>query len=227
MTALVRARRLTKKFLMGRNEIAAVDGVDLELEEGSFSALVGRSGSGKSTLMNLIGGLDRPTSGQVEVDGRRLEEMSDRELALFRRHTVSFVFQFYNLIPSLSAQGNVELPLALAGVPRGERRDRAEAMLGVVGLAERADHPPGKLSGGEQQRVTIARALVNEPKLLLADEPTGNLDTKTADEILALFRSLNEDRGVTILMVTHDASVAAGAARRTIRMTDGRVDASR
>ena len=186
MTALVRARRLTKKFLMGRNEIAAVDGVDLELEEGSFSALVGRSGSGKSTLMNLIGGLDRPTSGQVEVDGRRLEEMSDRELALFRRHTVSFVFQFYNLIPSLSAQGNVELPLALAGVPRGERRDRAEAMLGVVGLAERADHPPGKLSGGEQQRVTIARALV-----------------------------------------THDASVAAGAARRTIRMTDGRVDASR
>ena len=220
---LVRAEHVTKKYLMGRTEIPAVDGVDLELEEGSFTALVGRSGSGKSTLMNLIGGLDRPTSGEMIVDGQKLAEMSDRELALFRRNTVAFVFQFYNLIPSMSALRNVELPLALAGVSRPQRRARAAELLDLVGLTDRADHPPPKLSGGEQQRVTIARALVNKPKLLLADEPTGNLDTKTADEILERFRQLNAERGLTVLMVTHDIGLAAAAAQRTIRLSDGKI----
>jgi putative ABC transport system ATP-binding protein len=222
---LVRLERVTKKYVVGRTEILAVDGVDLTLEAGSFTALVGRSGSGKSTLMHLIGGLDRPMGGEVVVDGRRLSELSDRELALFRRSTVAFVFQFYNLIPALSALKNVELPMALAGVGRSDRRRRAARALEQVGLADRGSHSPAKLSGGEQQRVAIARALVNAPRLLLADEPTGNLDTRTAGEILDLFGRLNADGGLTILMVTHDLSLAGRAARRTIHMSDGKVSA--
>jgi putative ABC transport system ATP-binding protein len=221
--SLVVAERLTKKFLMGRTEITAVDGVSLQLEEGAFTALVGRSGSGKSTLMNLIGGLDRPTGGEVTVAGRRLSELSERELALYRRRTVAFVFQFYNLIPALSAAGNVELPMTLAGVGRSERRARAARLLELVGLTDRADHPPAKLSGGEQQRVAVARSLANDARLLLADEPTGNLDTRTAEEILGLLKRLNTETKLSILMVTHDLAVAGAAAGRTIRMSDGKV----
>ncbi len=220
MTELVRTERLTRRYVMGETVLTALDALSLSIEEREFAAVVGRSGSGKSTLLHLLGGLDRPTSGDVFVRGRRLAEMSDDDLALYRRTDVGFVFQFFNLVPTLTALGNVELPLMLAGVPAPARRRRSEELLERVGLSARRAHRPGELSGGEQQRVAIARALVQDPPLLLADEPTGNLDSRTAGEILALLGGLGER---TILVVTHDRSLVRDMARRTIELADGKV----
>jgi putative ABC transport system ATP-binding protein len=220
MTELVRTDVLTRRYVMGDNVLSALDGVSLSFEQGEIAAIVGRSGSGKSTLLQLLGGLDRPTSGNVVVRGKRLAECSEDELALYRRGEVGFIFQFFNLVATRTAIQNVELPLVLSGVPASERRGRAEALLERVGLTGRREHRPNQLSGGEQQRVAIARALVHDPPLLLADEPTGNLDSRTAGEILDLLRTLS---GKTILVVTHDRSLADSFARRTVELRDGKV----
>jgi ABC-type lipoprotein export system ATPase subunit len=219
MEPLVQVERLVRRYPMGESVVTALDGLDLVFEKGEFVAVVGRSGSGKSTLLHLLGGLDRPTSGEVRVGGRPLSDLSNDELAAYRRTRVGFVFQFFNLVPTLSALQNVELPMTLAGVPGPERRRRAEALLDRMGLKGRLGHRPKELSGGEQQRVSVARALVNDPPLLLADEPTGNLDSKTAADILGLLKGLE---GKTILMVTHDRSLAGAYATRTVELSDGR-----
>jgi len=220
MTELVRTDRLSRRYVMGETVLSALDGVTLTFEAGEIAAIVGRSGSGKSTLLQLLGGLDRPTSGEVYVRGKRLAESSEDELALYRRQEVGFIFQFFNLVPTLTALQNVELPLVLAGAPKKERRLRAAELLERTGLGARRDHRPGQLSGGEQQRVAIARALVHDPPLLLADEPTGNLDSKTAGEILGLLSSLS---GKTIVVVTHDRALADSFAKRTVEFRDGKV----
>ena len=220
MAELVRTDRLTRRYVMGENVLSALDGVSLTFDQGEVAVIVGRSGSGKSTLLQLLGGLDRPTSGEVFVRGKRLAETTEDELALYRRQDVGFIFQFFNLVPTMSALQNVELPLVLAGFPKAERRRRATELLERVGLGGRREHRPGQLSGGEQQRVAIARAIVHDPPLLLADEPTGNLDSKTASEILDLLKTLS---GKTILIVTHDRGVADGFARRMVELRDGKV----
>jgi len=220
MAELVRTDRLTRRYVMGENVLSALDGVSLAFDQGEIAAIVGRSGSGKSTLLQLLGGLDRPTSGEVYVRGKRLAESTEDDLALYRRQEVGFIFQFFNLVPTLTAFQNVELPLVLAGIPKAERRKRAAELLERVGLGARRDHRPNQLSGGEQQRVAIARALIHDPPLLLADEPTGNLDSKTASEILDLLKTL---AGKTILIVTHDRGLADGFARRTVELRDGKV----
>jgi len=219
MGELVRTHRLTRRYVMGETVLTALDGLTLSFEEGEPVVVVGRSGSGKSTLLHLLGGLDRPTSGDVSVGGRNLAELSDDDLALYRRSGVGFVFQFFNLVPTLTAVENVEFPMTLSGVPRADRRRRAEALLETVGLAPRRHHRPSELSGGEQQRVAIARALVNDPPLLLGDEPTGNLDSRTAGEILALLAGLRK----TLIVVTHDRELARSYARRTVELADGKV----
>jgi ABC-type lipoprotein export system ATPase subunit len=201
--------------------VTALDDVTLAVEPGEFVAIMGASGSGKSTLMNLIGLLDRPTTGSYLFEGREVAPLSDGALAGLRRDRLGFVFQSFNLLGRKSALDNVALPLTYAGVPRGERRQRAAQMLERVGLADRGRHRPSELSGGQQQRVAIARALVNEPSLILADEPTGNLDSKTGAEIFALLQGLNE-RGVTLIVVTHDENIA-GHAARIVRLADGRL----
>ena len=220
MTELARTDRLTRRYVMGESVLSALDGVTLAFEQGETAAIIGRSGSGKSTLLQLLGGLDRPTSGEVFVRGKRLAESSEDALALYRRQDVGFIFQFFNLVSTLTAFQNVELPLTLAGIPKAERRKRAGELLDRVGLGSRREHRPNQLSGGEQQRVAIARALVHDPPLLLADEPTGNLDSKTAAEVLDLLRTLT---GKTILVVTHDRGLADSFARRTIELRDGKV----
>jgi putative ABC transport system ATP-binding protein len=199
-----------------------VQSLDLVVDSGSFVAVVGPSGSGKTTLLQLLGALDRPTEGEVLFEGRDLARLDDAELAKLRLAAFGFVFQQFNLIPTLTAAQNVEVALAPRGLPADERRERAKALLGRVGLSARAEHLPSELSGGEQQRVAIARALANEPRVLLADEPTGNLDTTTGEEIIALLRSLSDDHARTILLVTHDPDIAAQA-ERTVRMQDGSV----
>ncbi len=219
MDPLVQVDQLVRRYAMGDVVVTALDGLSLSFEKGEFVAVVGRSGSGKSTLLHLLGGLDRPTSGEVRVGGRRLAELTNDELAAYRRTGVGFVFQFFNLVPTLSALQNVELPMTLAGVAPAERRRRAQALLERMGLGGRLGHRPKELSGGEQQRVSVARALVNDPPLLLADEPTGNLDSKTAADILGLLKGLE---GKTVLMVTHDRGLAQGVATRTIELSDGR-----
>jgi putative ABC transport system ATP-binding protein len=201
--------------------VTALDGVSLTIEPGEFVAIMGASGSGKSTLMNLLGLLDRPTSGSYVFDEHEVARLSDGQLAALRRDRIGFVFQSFNLFARKSAADNVALPLTYAGVPRGERRRRAAEMLERVGLTDRGHHRPSELSGGQQQRVAIARALVNEPSLILADEPTGNLDSRTGEEILLLLQALNE-HGVTLLVVTHDELIASRAAR-IVRLADGRV----
>jgi putative ABC transport system ATP-binding protein len=209
---------------MGNTFVDALRGVDLEIARGEFVALVGPSGSGKSTVLNLVGGLDRSTEGEIWIDGTRLSGSDEKTLTRHRRQRVGFVFQSFNLLPRLTAEENVALPLMFSGVPEKERRARARALLEQVGLGERLTHRPTQLSGGEQQRVAIARALVGQPALLLADEPTGNLDTATGVEIMRLLKELNQEHGLTLLVVTHDPEVAAFA-DRVVRLRDGQVDA--
>jgi putative ABC transport system ATP-binding protein len=220
--SLVSVRDVDKVFKRGSEEIHVLGGLDLQIPEGEFLALMGPSGSGKSTLLNLIGGLDRPSQGAVEVGGERIDQMSDRRLAAWRARHVGLVFQFYNLMPMLSAQKNVELPLLLTHLARGERKKRAAIALDIVGLSHRAGHFPRTLSGGEQQRVGIARAIVTDPTLLLCDEPTGDLDRKSGDEVLELLQALNREQGKTIVMVTHDIHAAARATR-TLYLNKGRL----
>jgi putative ABC transport system ATP-binding protein len=215
------ARDLVKVYRRGATEVRAVDGVSLEVPRGEMLAIMGRSGSGKTTLLDLLGCLMRPTSGELAVDGRPVSGASDAELAAIRRERIGFVFQEFNLIPTLTAAENVLLPLRY-GPTRSDGRERALALLHRVGLSERATHRPSELSGGEQQRVAIARALVNEPAVILADEPTGELDSTTSDQILDSLRELNRERGVTLVLVTHDLGVAARA-DRIVRMSDGRI----
>ncbi len=210
---LVRIHNVDKTFRRGTEEIHVLSELNLEVPAGEFLALMGPSGSGKSTLLNLIGGLDRPTQGSVEVGDQRIDRMSDRQLAAWRARHVGLVFQFYNLLPVLSAERNIELPLLLTHLSKSQRRQHVEAALKVVGLPHRARHFPRTLSGGEQQRVGIARAIVTDPTLLLCDEPTGDLDRKSGDEILALLQALNREHGKTIIMVTHDPHASARASR--------------
>jgi putative ABC transport system ATP-binding protein len=218
---LIRTVGLERRYLLGGSTVMALSGVSLEIVAGEFVAIMGPSGSGKSTLMNLLGLLDRPTAGALELDGVDTLALDGDARARLRSRSIGFVFQTYNLLARSTARENVELPLIYAGVDRGRRRERAEAALAFVGLAHRGGHWPGQLSGGEQQRVAIARALVNEPLLILADEPTGALDTATGNEVMGLFGALNA-AGRTVVVVTHEASVA-GAARRVVTMRDGAV----
>jgi len=219
---LVKASGVDKVFKRGSEVIHVLGGLDLEIPNGEFLALMGPSGSGKSTLLNLIGGLDRPSEGTVEVGGLRIDKLSDRKLAGWRARHVGLVFQFYNLMPVLSAQKNVELPLLLTKLPKAERKKRASIALDIVGLSNRAGHYPRQLSGGEQQRTGIARAIVTDPTLLLCDEPTGDLDRKAGDEILDLLQALNKEQGKTIIMVTHDIHAAARATR-TLHLNKGQL----
>ena len=224
METVVRTVGLTRRYKMGDTQVDALRGVDLTVTRGEFVALVGPSGSGKSTVLNLVGGLDQPTSGQVWINGTELSASDERTLTRHRRQHVGFVFQSFNLLPRLTAKENVALPLMFSGVPEKERLARAGELLERVGLGPRLTHRPTQLSGGEQQRVAIARALVGEPALLLADEPTGNLDSATGAEIMRLLKALNQERGLTLLVVTHDPEIAAFATR-TVRLRDGKVDA--
>jgi putative ABC transport system ATP-binding protein len=217
---LVHVRDVHKHFTRGSERIDVLKGVDLDIPRGDFLALMGPSGSGKTTLLNLIGGLDKPTGGAIEVDGVPVSTLNGSQLSRWRSQNIGFVFQLYNLLPVLTAEKNVELPLLLTNLSKAERRKRAGIALKVVGLAERARHYPRQLSGGQEQRVGIARAIVTDPTLLLCDEPTGDLDRKAGDEILDLLQSLNRDHGKTIVMVTHDPHAAARA-QRTLHLEKG------
>ncbi len=219
---LVNVQHVTKVFHRGSEEIAVLSDLDLAVQPGEFLALMGPSGSGKSTLLNLIGGLDRATRGSVEIGGDRIEDFSDRQLAAWRARHVGFVFQFYNLLPALNAERNVELPLLLTHLSKKERQQHVAVALEAVGLSHRQKHYPRTLSGGEQQRVGIARALVTDPTLLLCDEPTGDLDRKSGDEILTLLQTLNREHGKTIIMVTHDPHASARATR-TVHLDKGQL----
>jgi putative ABC transport system ATP-binding protein len=222
VTAAIAAERLTREYHLGDTVVVALREVSLRVDPGEHLALVGPSGSGKSTLMHLLGGLDRPTSGRLMIGGRDVALLNQNQLARLRNSTIGFVFQSFHLLARTSAVDNVALPLVYGGVPARVRRERAAATLGAVGLAHRLDHRPNQLSGGEQQRVAIARALVTGPSVLLADEPTGNLDTATGRAVLDLLERLNAESGVAVVLVTHDSEVAARA-RRRIAMRDGRI----
>ena len=217
---LVEIRDVTKHYTRGKQKVEVLHGISIDIPKGDFVALMGPSGSGKTTLLNLIGGLDQPTGGEIRVQGERIDQMSGGQLAAWRARHVGFVFQFYNLLPVLSAERNVELPLLLTSMGGAERLKRANIALEIVGLKDRARHKPKELSGGQEQRVAIARALVSDPTLLVCDEPTGDLDRKTADEILTLLQRLNREYGKTIVMVTHDPK-AAEYARRTLHLDKG------
>ena len=221
--ALLELVDVRRSYRFGDAEVRALDGVSFEIESGSFVGVIGRSGSGKSTLLNILGGLDRPTSGHVKVEGAVLSTSSSDKLAAYRREVVGFVFQSFNLIPHLTSLENVALPLALQGVSKAERSERATKLLEKVGLAKRMGHKPTELSGGERQRVAIARALVNEPHLLLCDEPTGNLDSKTADEIMGMLTALNRE-GRTVILVTHDREQANRYSKRLLILADGKLE---
>jgi putative ABC transport system ATP-binding protein len=223
MNAAMEAVEVTRTYRMDGVDVAAVRGVSLRIDEGEFAAILGPSGSGKSTLMHLLGCLDRPTTGVLRIGGRDVADLSDAELAELRNRMIGFVFQSFHLLARTSARDNVALPLVYRGVPRGERRARAAEALTMVGLGHRLDHRPNQLSGGEQQRVAIARALVCEPRVVLADEPTGNLDTRTGNEVMDLLERLNADHGVAVVLVTHEPEVAARA-RRRIQVRDGLVE---
>ena len=224
MAALLETRDLKKHYRMGDTIVRALDGVSITVSEGEFVSLLGTSGSGKSTLLNLIGGLDRPTSGTLQIDGKDMAALSAEELSLHRRQSVGIIFQSFNLVPTMSALENVTLAMMFAGVPKGERERRATELLESMGLAGRLKHKPNQLSGGEQQRVAISRALANKPRLLLADEPTGNLDSRTSREIMDVLKDLHEREGKTVVLVTHDATLAARYARRTFTLMDGMVE---
>jgi putative ABC transport system ATP-binding protein len=213
-SSAISLRHVAKNYLRGKEKVEVLHELSLEIGAGEFVSLMGPSGSGKTTILNLIGGLDRATSGEVIVAGDHLEQMSGGQMTKWRARHIGFIFQFYNLMPMLSASANVELPLLLTGLSKSERRRRVEAALRIVGLSDRATHKPGEMSGGQQQRVGIARAIVADPTILLCDEPTGDLDRATADEILALLQQLNRQHAKTIVMVTHDPKAADHAARR-------------
>jgi putative ABC transport system ATP-binding protein len=219
-TPLVRLTDLRKGFSKGKEPISIFNGLNLAIPSGDFVAVMGPSGSGKTTLLNLVGGIDRPDAGEIEIAGRRIDRLSEGDLARWRAANIGFVFQFYNLMPMLSAAQNVELPLLLTNLRAKARRERVATALKVVNLADRAKHYPREMSGGQQQRVAIARAIVSDPKLLLCDEPTGDLDRASADEILSMLQLLNSDLGKTIVMVTHDPA-AAKYARRTLHLDKG------
>jgi len=219
MTTIIETLNLRKVYMLGKVPVEALRGVNLKVEEGEFLSVLGPSGSGKSTLLNLIGALDKPTDGKIFIEGVDVTTLKDGQLADLRRR-IGFVFQFFNLISRFTARQNVELPMAIAGLGKEERRRRAEELLKVVGLADRMNHKPAELSGGEQQRVAIARALANNPRFLLMDEPTGNIDSKNAMEIIQLVKRLNQEKGITIIMVTHDQRLASKA-NRTVHMLDG------
>jgi putative ABC transport system ATP-binding protein len=220
---MIRCIDVRKVYRQGKNEITALDGVSLDIARGEFAVIMGPSGSGKSTLLHLIGGLDRPTSGELLVDQRLVGQMADDQVTLFRRTRIGFIFQFFNLLPTLSALENVTLPFVLDGRSKEEAEQRATTLLDKVGLENRKDHLPEEMSGGEIQRIAVARALAFDPPILLADEPTGNLDSKTGESILSLLRQINRDAGCTIVMVTHSQE-AAGYGGRTIFFRDGKVD---
>src|ERR1043166_7727493 len=222
---LVQVKNVEKVFRRGSEEIHVLSGLDLEVPQGEFLALMGPSGSGKSTLLNLIGGLDRASRGSVAIGGERIDEMSDRQLAGWGARHVGLVFQFYNLLPVLTAERNGDLPLLLTSLSKSERRKHVETALKVVGLSHRAKHYPRQLSGGEQERAGIARAIVTDPTLLLCDEPTGDLDRKSGDEILGLLQALNKEQGKTIVMVTHDPHASARATR-TVYLNKGQLFAT-
>lgn len=219
----VRCSGLERFFVRGDHTVRAVDGITLDVMEGELCGIVGTSGSGKTTLLNLIGGLDTPTSGELEVMGQPIGSLDSRQLAAYRRKTVGIIFQAFHLLPARTALENVELPLLLQEVSPKERKSASSAALDLVGLGGRSDHLPSELSGGEQQRVAIARALVKDPPLLLADEPTGNLDSRTSGEIMDLIHRLNSEKGLTIILVSHDESVVGEIADRVIRLEDGRI----
>jgi len=218
--SMVQVRNVTKVYERGKQKVEVLHGLTLDIPKGDFVALMGPSGSGKSTLLNLIAGIDKPSSGEIRVGGVDIAKLSDADLALWRATNVGFIFQFYNLMPVLTAFGNVELPLQLTSLSRGERRERVETALALVGLSDRATHLPNELSGGQQQRVAIARALITDPALIVADEPTGDLDRTTAEEILGLLERLNDEIDKTIIMVTHDPK-AAEKAHRLIHLEKG------
>ncbi|MDI1254045.1 ABC transporter ATP-binding protein [Thermomonas sp.] len=220
MSTLVSIRNLHKTYQRGPEKVDVLNGLDIDIEEGDFVALMGPSGSGKTTLLNLIGGLDSPTSGQISVGGTRIDTMGSGQLSQWRSNHVGFVFQFYNLMPTLTAQKNVELPLLLTKLSAAQRKQNAEIALQLVGLADRGKHRPAELSGGQQQRVAIARAIVSDPTLLICDEPTGDLDRASAEEILGLLQTLNREHGKTIVMVTHDPK-AAEYATHTLHLDKG------
>ena len=223
---LVRLRGVTRRYGQGEAEVQALRGIDLDVDAGEFVAVMGPSGSGKSTAMNILGCLDVPTDGHYEFQGVAVERLTREQRALLRRHFLGFVFQGFNLLPRTTALENVELPLVYRGEPAARRHAAARAALAQVGLAGREDHTPAELSGGQQQRVAIARAIVTRPAVLLADEPTGNLDTQTSEEIMALITRLNVEQGITVLMVTHEPDVAAHA-QRIVRFVDGRIESDR
>jgi putative ABC transport system ATP-binding protein len=220
--SILQAQSLSKRYALGETVVEALAGVDLAVEPGEFLAVMGPSGSGKSTLLHMLGGLDQPSSGQVVLDGQRLAGLSDKQVTLLRRRRVGFVFQFFNLLPTLSAEENIVLPLLIDRRPLSDYQERVDELLDLVGLDQRREHKPDQLSGGEQQRVAIARALVTGPLIVLADEPTGNLDSRAGDEALRLLRRACTERGQTIVMVTHDAR-AASYADRIVFLKDGRV----
>jgi putative ABC transport system ATP-binding protein len=220
---VIEIRSLCKHYRRGDQDVVVLQNLDLDVEAGDFLALMGPSGSGKSTLLNLIAGIDRPTSGRISINGTDISQLSDSALARWRAAHVGFIFQFYNLIPVLTAYENVELPLQLTSLSRAERHQRVVQALTAVGLADRMTHTPNELSGGQQQRVAIARALITDPDLIVADEPTGDLDRASAEDILAMLQRLNREMGKTILMVTHDPK-AADAARATIHLEKGQLE---
>jgi putative ABC transport system ATP-binding protein len=222
MSTLVSLNNVVKRYQRGKQSVEVLHGVNLNIEQGEFLALMGPSGSGKTTLLNLIAGLDQPTEGEVTVAGERIDKMSGGKLAKWRARHIGFVFQFYNLLPVLTAARNVEVPLLLTNLSSAKRKQNVRAVLELVGLADRATHKPGELSGGQQQRVSIARALVADPTLLVCDEPTGDLDRENAEEILKLLQTLNREQGKTIIMVTHDP-LAADHASRMLHVDKGRL----
>ena len=221
--ALIAAHNVTKEYRMRAETVYALREVSVNIERGEFAAILGTSGSGKSTLLNLFGGLDRPTTGEIMFDGKSLAPFSSREMSRYRLRRVGMIFQSFNLIPTMTAQQNVALALAFAGLNRNERRARAQTLLDRVGLAARAEHRPAELSGGEQQRVSIARALANEPEVLLADEPTGNLDSSRSAEVIGLLDEMRQRDGKTIILVTHDQELASQYATHIVRLKDGKV----
>jgi putative ABC transport system ATP-binding protein len=219
---LVRAEDLRREYVMGRETVSALDGIDLSVAAGEFLGVMGPSGSGKSTLLYLLGGLDRPTAGSIRVQGRELTELDENSLAAYRREKIGFVFQVFNLIPTMTALENVEFPMLFARVPPAARSERARSLLELVGLGDRVDHKPTELSGGEQQRVAIARALANDPLMILADEPTGNLDSHTGAEVMGILAELNREHGRSIVVVSHDPALL-DFTNRCVHLLDGKI----